>query len=123
MPRQPAYRSAPKPGRTRTQRLAHDRLLSALMDAEWEGLEPYTDLARQIPEAWDTLERDVDVWEPRVKVTLMLDASVAKFFRAQGQGYQGRINRVLATYAQMKIAEVRRMEDRIARFREEERGR
>ena len=124
MPRTPpGYRQSPGPGRTRTARLAYERMLSHVLEQDWEGLAPYLDLAEHIPEAWDTLERDVDVWEPRVKVTLMLDASVAKFYRAQGQGYQARINRVLATYAQMKIAEVRMAEARLERFREEERAR
>ena len=30
--------------------------------------------------------------------------SVAKFYRAMGEGYQARINRLLRTWAQMKIA-------------------
>ena len=37
--------------------------------------------------------------------------------RATGAGYQARINRILATYAQMRIAEVYRLE-RFARSRE-----
>ena len=48
-------------------------------------------------------------------MTLYLDASVAKFFRAMGQGYQARINRLLALYAQAKIAESRWFEDAFIR--------
>lgn len=62
-------------------------------------------LKEAVPEAWHTLEQDLDVAEPKEKVTLYLDRSVAKFYRAMGQGYQARINRLLATWAQMKIAE------------------
>jgi len=62
-------------------------------------------LREAVPEAWHTLEQDLDVAEPKEKVTLYLDRSVAKFYRAMGQGYQARINRLLATWAQMKIAE------------------
>ena len=62
-------------------------------------------LREAVPEAWHTLEQDLDVAEPKQKVTLYLDRSVAKFYRAMGQGYQARINRLLATWAQMKIAE------------------
>jgi hypothetical protein len=119
----PSYRQPLEPGRSRTARMAYERMLSNVLEQDWEGLDPYLDLRDQIPEAWDTLERDVDVYEPREKVTLMLDRSVAKFFRAQGQGYQARINRVLGTYAQMKIAEVRLAEARLERFRAEERAR
>ncbi|WP_348540471.1 BrnA antitoxin family protein [Shimia sp. R9_3] len=43
--------------------------------------------------------------ERKEKVTLYLDKSVARFYRAMGKGYQARINRLLATWAQMKIAE------------------
>lgn len=74
-------------------------------------------------EAWDTLEADVDVWEKKAKVTLMLDDSLAKFYRAQGVGYQARINRILATYAQMKIAEVREAKARYEAFRAGKKGR
>ena len=62
-------------------------------------------LKEAVPEAWHTLEQDLDMAEPKEKVTLYLDRSVAKFYRAMGQGYQARINRLLATWAQMKIAE------------------
>ncbi|SFJ92522.1 BrnA antitoxin family protein [Celeribacter neptunius] len=94
-----------RPRLTKTQRLAMDRLerqvyaLGKLDMFDW-------DVAQIVLEAWATLEQDLDVTEKKVKVTLRLDESVAKFFRAQGQGYQARINRVLGTYAQMKIAEI-----------------
>ena len=113
-PRQ--YRSHRRPGQTKTQRLAYDRMLSAIMEAEWEELDAFIDLHQHIPDAWETLERDVDVDESKVKITLLLDESVAKFFRAQGKGYQARINRVLATYAQMKIADVRLSEKRMDKY-------
>ncbi len=48
--------------------------------------------------------------EKKVQVTIRLDESVAKFYRAMGRGYQGRINRVLATYAQMRIAKANMFE-------------
>ena len=43
-------------------------------------------------------------------MTLRLDESVAKVYRAHGNGYQARINRVLATSAQLKISKVRAFE-------------
>ena len=60
-------------------------------------------LREEVPEAWHTLEYDLDVAEPKVKVTLWLDKSVATFFRGMGKGYQARINRILALYAHLKI--------------------
>jgi len=87
---------------TRAGRIARDRLFRHL----WEGRDDHLSeaLREQAPEAWHTLEYDLDVTEPKVKLTLYLDSSTAKFYRAMGQGYQARINRILGTWAQMKIA-------------------
>ena len=103
---------------TKAQRLAADKLELLLLKAEGEpGL---TRLIRdQVPEAWHRLETDLDVREKKVHLTLRLDESVAKFFRAMGPGYQARINRVLATYAQMKIAGFLEIERRIEQMRDE----
>ncbi len=69
------------------------------------------DLIRDLcPDAWRTLEEDVEVREKKVQITLRLDESVARFYRAMGRGYQGRINRILATYAQMRIAKANMFE-------------
>ena len=65
----------------------------------------YVVARREVPDAWLTLEMDVEVHQPKDKMTLYLDRHVIKFFRAMGHGYQARINRVLETYLQMKIAE------------------
>gem|GEM_PF-4536393 len=48
-----------------------------------------------------------------MKITLRLDESVAKFYRAMGAGYQARISRILGLWANMKIGEVLRMEEAI----------
>lgn len=60
---------------------------------------------KEVPEAWHTLEIDVETTGPKEKVTLYLDRAVARMFRAMGKGYQGRINRILETWMQMKMAE------------------
>ena len=62
---------------------------------------------------------DVPVSEKKEKVTLYLDASVLRFYRAQGRGYQARINRLLATYAHMKVAREVQMEAALIRRIEE----
>ncbi len=98
---------------TKTQRMAREALgrnLLALTAETW-----ITEALREaVPEAWHTLEQDLDVAEPKEKVTLYLDRSVAKFYRAMGQGYQARINRLLATWAQMKIAEEMQLDAHLA---------
>ncbi|MDD9716555.1 BrnA antitoxin family protein [Dinoroseobacter sp. PD6] len=107
-------------GETRAQRLARERLTLHLhgleRDDAWAGR-----IQALAPDAWQTLEADLPLVEKKTKVTLRLDESVAKFFRAMGPGYQARINRLLATYAQMRIAEVYKLE-RFARSRDRSLG-
>ena len=98
---------------TKTERIARGRLLQHLWEARADALEE--SLASEVPEAWHTLEADLDVVERKVKVTLYLDASVARVFRAMGDGYQARINRILATWVQMKIAGLMRERAEIER--------
>lgn len=104
---------------TKTQRIAKDRLDRYRLAMEKEeiwGIE----LRDQLPEAWQTLEHDLDCVEKKVKVTLYLDESVAKMFRAMGRGWQGRINRLLGTWVQMKILGAWDLEERY--YREFKRG-
>ena len=99
---------------TKTQRLARERLLHDLIHLsrdDWVS----TTLADVVPDAWHTLEVDLDVEEPREKVTLYLDRSVARFYRGMGHGYQARINRLLRTWAQMKIAGEGRLDAYLAK--------
>ena len=88
---------------TKTERIAREGLMKNLIHLHCDGWISSV-IEEEIPEAWHTLEADMDVEEKKEKVTLYLDRSVARFYRAMGQGYQGRINRLLATWAQMKIA-------------------
>ncbi len=91
--------------RSKTERLARERLARNLRKLEEEGNAEY--VVRDLcPDAWRTLEEDLDVEEKKVKVTLLLDHSVATFYRAMGRGYQARINRILATWAQMRICRI-----------------
>ena len=46
---------------------------------------------------WDGAEI-VDLPRPKQAVSIRLDPDVLEFFRAQGKGYQTRINAVLKTY-------------------------
>lgn len=121
-PTQNLHRSTPAPGRSKAARLAHERFMGQVRDLDYDGLAPFW-VNDHIPAAWDTLEQDVDVVEKKVQITIRVDETVAKFYRAMGPGYQARINRVLATFAQMRIAQVNTAEARIAAFRDEERQR
>jgi uncharacterized protein (DUF4415 family) len=98
---------------TKAERIARSRLLRHMWEARGDVL--HDALEAEVPEAWHTLEADIDVIEPKVKVTLYLDASVARLFRAMGRGHQARMNRVLATWAQMKIAGLLREREEIGR--------
>ena len=102
--------NVPRLPQTKTARFARSRVHRTLA-----GFGDDTALYRKVqahaPAAWATLEEDIDCDEPRVKLTLRVDASVAKFYRAMGVGYQARMNRILATYAQMQIGAVYRERD------------
>ena len=94
---------------SKTRRMYFERSLLNLRALQSEDAWDYA-VREVVPEAWDTLEQDIDVNERKVHITLRLDESVAKFYRAMGHGYQARINRILATFAQMRMAEVRQTE-------------
>ena len=119
-PRQRLHRKKPEVGQTKTARLAYERVIGNVVDLEYDGLTPYW-VRDHIPEAWDRLEKDVDIFEKKVQITIRLDESVAKYFRAMSSNYQSRINRVLATFAQMRIAQINAIEQR-RRVRKAEEG-
>ncbi|MEO9824312.1 MAG: BrnA antitoxin family protein [Paracoccaceae bacterium] len=91
----------------KTKRLARDRLYRLIYEQALEDDSRFLEEARRaVPDAWHFVEMDIEVHEPKVKLTLYLDQSVAKIFKAMGGGYQTRINRVLTTWVQMRIAEM-----------------
>ena len=110
MPTNPYRGRLKRPSHAKTCQLYIERMLLNVEHLKEEGLCDYH-VQAQVPEAWDTLEQDIDVEEPKLKMTLLLDESVVKFYRAMGKGYQARINRILATFAQMRIAQVRRLDE------------
>ena len=72
-------------------------------------------LAEEIPEDWHMIMHDIPTYEKKEKLTLYLDKSVAKFFKTMGNGYQARINRILATWARMVILEDMELENALRR--------
>lgn len=109
------------PTYTKSQRIARQKFGCYMWLAQWED-EIDVQLRDQVPRAWHRLEHDLDVSEPKMKVTLRLVKSVAKFYRAMGQGYQARINRILATYAQLQIVGALRKEHKAAEYVKEMEG-
>ncbi len=95
---------------TKTERMARLNLMRSLIYLQQQSWIPET-IADEIPDLWHTLELDAEVDEEKEKVTLYLDRSVARFYRAMGKGYQARINRLLATYMQMHLARELRTEE------------
>ena len=91
------------PQMTKTERLARRRLIYHLWLAD-EDILPLTEIRAEVPLAWHMIEADVDCFEAKRKVSLYLDKSVAAMFQAMGKGYQARINRILNTWLQMKMA-------------------
>ena len=87
---------------TKAERMASERLAKSVywLDDNIPNLQL---LQLQIPNAWATLEADIDDDEPKERITLRLNQSVARYFRSMGAGYQTRINHILCVYAQMQI--------------------
>lgn len=96
---------------TKAERIARQKLMRYLYEESVEPTNVSTELRDKVPEAWHTLEHDLDVYEPKTKITLWMDTSVARFYRAMGPGYQARISRILALWANMKIGEALRTEE------------
>ena len=98
---------------TKQERIARERLIYYMWMAGQDQKNLLHLFQGEIPEAWHTIDVDHDVEEPKEKVTLYLDQSVARAFRAMGKGYQMRINRILQTWLQLKIGNVLNRQQRI----------
>lgn len=77
--------------------------LKARSETDWARLDAMKDEdidTSDIPELDDSFfENAVIRWpEPKASVTLRLDREVLDWFKAQGKGYQTRINAVLKAY-------------------------
>lgn len=66
-----------------------------------------------VPEEWKDPEKDMPPQARKVRVTLLLDEPVARFYRARGQGYQAFIAEVPKPFAQLRLAKgIEWIEDR-----------
>ena len=57
----------------------------------------------RVPDAWHELARERGTGK-RVRVTLMIEEDVLRFFRSLGEGYGPRMNRVLAGFMHARLA-------------------
>jgi uncharacterized protein (DUF4415 family) len=74
-------------------------------DTDWKRLSSMSDEEidfSDAPELDETFFREAE-WRPPVKqpVTMRIDSDVLEWFRAQGPGYQTRINRLLRRYMEV----------------------
>jgi uncharacterized protein (DUF4415 family) len=83
--------------RTIAQEQAHLKMMMALDDLEADLRDARLRKAL-IPADWGKLETTAPTRPRKKKVTVALDADVARWFHGLGTGYHGRINAVLRTY-------------------------
>lgn len=98
--------------KTKARRRAEDAMYEALFFMRKGDMIERT-VREEVPDEWHLLEFDYDVTEKKEKVTLYLDRSVARCFKAMGKGYQERINALLRTWVQMKIGEFLEVEEKL----------
>jgi len=70
-------------------------------------------MALHTPYEWQQLEQDFRTQGKKQRITLLLDASVVRFFRLKGRGYQAFINEVLRCYSELRLSKlIEGLEDR-----------
>ncbi|MEM8536477.1 MAG: BrnA antitoxin family protein [Pseudomonadota bacterium] len=93
-----------KPRMSKTQRMHARYAIDARRMIEYD-LHSVAMKLRTVPEEWDEIWKDDDRRDAkRTRVTMRMDADVVKFFKAMGEGYQTRINRVLRTFMHYRLA-------------------
>lgn len=89
---------------TKTQRINWGYAVDAARQVEHD-IHAVIREEQTIPPDWHDIWKDKDRRDPlRRRVTMRMDADVVKFFKAMGEGYQHRINRVLRMYMHHRLA-------------------
>ena len=89
---------------TKTQLIRWSYATDALRMIEYD-LHSVAMKLRCLPREWDEIWEDLDRRDlKKMRVTIRLDADVVKFFKAMGEGYQPRMNRVLRTFMHYRLA-------------------
>ena len=96
---------------TKQDRIAHERYMYHSWLLNQDGMDVASFFEHEIPAVWHTILHDWDVDEPSEKITLYLDKSVARGFKAMGRGYHKRINRILQSWLQLKIMDAFKKEE------------
>ena len=83
--------------------------MSKKLETDWKRLKSMSDEDidfSDIPELDESFFKEAQ-WKPPVKksVTIRLDSDVLDWFRAQGPGYQTRINHLLRRYMEVNQAD------------------
>ena len=87
---------------TKTERIHHSHMIDLMRQVEWD-LATQTRAGTQIPDDWHLIG-NTRYPDRKVRITLRVEESVVKFFRAMGQGYQTRMNDVLASFVHARLA-------------------
>ena len=88
---------------TKAQRAAYDRLFRTTQDLIHDFHNP-AQVGKYLPDDWAHIPATAVA--DKVRVTLRVDADVARFFRKLGPGYQGTMNTVLRAFMLAKLADV-----------------
>ena len=89
--------------RTKAQEKAMSDMLHDLDELERENLR-MKKVMTLVPVGWGGATRDTPCAPTKKKMTIRLDADLMDWFRAQGNGYQPRINKVLRAYMNAVIS-------------------
>lgn len=87
---------------TKTERIHHSHMIDVMRQVEWD-LAERTRAGTRIPDAWHEIAT-ARCPDRKTRVTLRVEESVVKFFRAMGPGYQTRMNDVLASFVHARLA-------------------
>ena len=103
---------------TPKQRKHYSYMMDAMQRLEWD-LHHHIEATSRIPFEWHEIAKRRGP-QPKVKVTMRLDTDVLRFFKSMGAGHLPRMNEVLVSYMQARLAGVIRGAETIDHFRHAE---
>ncbi|MGB8623272.1 MAG: BrnA antitoxin family protein [Paracoccaceae bacterium] len=86
----------------KTQRAHTTYMMDAMRRLEWE-LHNTVALQGRIPGTWHEIARDRGAGR-KTRITLRVEAEVVRFFKSMGEGYQAKMNDVLAAWMHGRLA-------------------
>ncbi len=90
-------------------------MMDVMARLEWD-LHNTIEMTGRIPAEWHEIARQTPD-RPKVKINLMLEEDVVKFFKSMGEGYGARINAVLKSYMHARLAGVIKGAETVAHYR------